>query len=1004
MVAIRVKCSMSCNLAQRIIPTGPNDRNPEDNFGFAIAMDGLWAVVGAPYHDYDYNGNNYKENAGAVYVYKYSELIEEWEFVQKITATGLNARNANDRFGIAVAISGDTLAVGANTHDYDEAGINPIANAGAVFIYRLKNGIWTPRQKVVPTGTNARHSGCLFGSAIALQGDVLAVSTGDHDYNLQGGDPLANAGAAWVFERTEDTYWQNTKLIEPHRHVLAYFGIDIAINDDGTMLAIGSFSQGYNVNGGDFKSGAGAVNIFARGESWEHVQKIVPTGTNARNANDNFGCSVAIYGNVLAVGACNHDYDAAGGNYLGAAGAVWTFTYNGTWTQADKIVAFGTNGRMQGDNFGSQVAVDNDFLAVTAIRQGYDSDGNNFVDDAGAVFTFNYVTDSWAAHCKYTGIDTGNDRRAYAYFGQGLAVSQGRLMAGGLNGDDPIGSSGSLGGAGIEPADVSGGGALFYYVLYLTSGSSISLSSSFSSSSEIPFQGLLLSSCEPYEYADRGRDPIAVAQKLGHEYPLVRPSANVRYLIADAYLNFDDPADYDSTLTEYKLPFSIKWLYGFGCEPAAKPSWAPSPTHYADVLIVDADGRTVFDSTTGTHKRTNWTDWLDVHEWRTDDAIFRLVQHTKWQEDSVTPQDYPVHLVPDAAVLDERVVERQPKRLKSITVGLQKITGSIIEIQNGYNIDLVSQGTIEAASPLTFVGGRITGGGSSLRAGYKLEIDGTPGNGLGRFPGCGDIDIAIRRINGVPANEYGDWLLIPEQCYWYERPSIVLVPGDFYKKRIVRVDPHTIQLHNNCLPCCECEDFVEVKLAMDSQYEDWLTTARRAERTRDIYRGNRERWITQKRCREDQPQRLQIEASCNSYVSVGYTYCNTSLDCVGPLEVKFCFETYGYSAGGPAVAKDITIAIHPNRTRKNNGISRRLFSYNMIWRDGCWWAYWDSLDAHTPGMIKFILRGCDAVDGDSIRVTATGTLAGVESDPVSELVAFEGACDSTDLCPTSESL
>jgi hypothetical protein len=379
----------------------------------------------------------------------------------------------------------------------------------------------------------------------------------------------------------------------------------------------------------------------------------------------------------------------------------------------------------------------------------------------------------------------------------------------------------------------------------------------------------------------------------------------------------------------------------------------------------------------------------------------RLVNHTKWQEHFITPRDYPVHLAPTSAVLDERAVERQPKRLKSLLVGLQRITGDTIVLQGGYNIELIDQGTFEEAAPLAFVGGQITGGSTSLRAGNRLEIDGTPGGGLGRFPGCGEVDIAVRQINGVPADDVGDWLMVPEQCYWYERPSVVLTPGDLYTKRIVRVDPNTIQLHNNCVPCCECDDFVEVKVAIDVQYEDWRDVSKGAELTRDWYSDNRTRWLEQKRCREEQPQRLILESTCGGYVSVGYTYCNTGLDCVGPLEVELCIKTYGYDPGNPASEKELELVLVPNRTRKNNGVSRRMVPYNLVDVRPCFLAFWDTLDSHTPGMLKFILRACDAVDGDSIEITATGTLNGVQSDPITELVAFEGACDPVELC-TSE--
>lgn len=99
-------------------------------------------------------------------------------------------------------------------------------------------------------------------------------------------------------------------------------------------------------------------------------------------------------------------------------------------------------------------------------------------------------------------------------------------------------------------------------------------------------------SCDPI-YTPDGRRGIGVNQpQSGLDYPLIAPSADIQYLLADFYLAYEDTAQ------EFVHPLRVKWLYGVGCAPNTAPSWAPTPTHAADILIVDATNRTVFNSTT----------------------------------------------------------------------------------------------------------------------------------------------------------------------------------------------------------------------------------------------------------------------------------------------------------------------------------------------------------------------------------------------------------------------
>jgi hypothetical protein len=90
-------------------------------FGFDVALQGRGAIIGTPRDDR--NGHL----AGAVYVY---ELLNEggWSFQTNITPADAEP---DDNFGIAVAVSGDTVVVGARDNEKDVTG------PGAAYVFDL---------------------------------------------------------------------------------------------------------------------------------------------------------------------------------------------------------------------------------------------------------------------------------------------------------------------------------------------------------------------------------------------------------------------------------------------------------------------------------------------------------------------------------------------------------------------------------------------------------------------------------------------------------------------------------------------------------------------------------------------------------------------------------------------------------------------------------------------------------------------------------------------------
>ncbi len=207
------------NLEQRLVAS---DGGSFDNFGSAVAMSGVYALVGAPNQD---------SGLGAAYVFE--RLATDWVDVQKITASdGVQT----DRFGEAVAIDGNTLVISAPSkmRDGDE-----LLAAGAVYVYARSGSTWSLAQKIEPSDEFAG----LFGSSVAVRDGVIAIG-------IEGQGRVVlykNDGSAWTMT--------GTILPDPDTSVSS-FGNAVALTED--LLAVGARSADV-----DNQRASGAAFLFA---------------------------------------------------------------------------------------------------------------------------------------------------------------------------------------------------------------------------------------------------------------------------------------------------------------------------------------------------------------------------------------------------------------------------------------------------------------------------------------------------------------------------------------------------------------------------------------------------------------------------------------------------------------------------------------------------------------------------------------------------------------------
>jgi hypothetical protein len=432
-----------------------------DFFGTSVAVDGDTLVVGAEGESSSattVNGDQNNDNvqgAGAAYVFR--RTAGRW--VQEAYLKASNTETFDD-FGISVAISGDTVAVGAYAEDSASTGVNndPINNnanhSGAVYVYRRTGTNWSQEAYVKASNTGQQDN---FGYSVALSGNTLAVgafgeASPSVGINQGQGDGAPGAGAVYVFQRLGSTWSQQAYIKASNTQQNYVFGERLAL--DGDTLAVGSTGEsssatGVNQDQTDRSAlGAGAVYVFTRTNGiWSQQAYIKASNTYP---NNEFGSSVSLYHDTLAVGAFGESSAATGVNSNQMdhnamnAGAVYVFQRtNGTWEQQAYIKASNTRAT---DEFGWAVSVFGDTLLVGSRQESNSAtgiDGNQTGGGAsasGAAYVFTRTGTTWSQRTYLKASNTGqNDLFGFAVSASGdtlvVAAQQESSSAIGFDGD-----------------------------------------------------------------------------------------------------------------------------------------------------------------------------------------------------------------------------------------------------------------------------------------------------------------------------------------------------------------------------------------------------------------------------------------------------------------------------------------------------------------------------------------------------------------------------------------
>ncbi len=381
-------------------------------------------------------------------------------------------------FGNAVDLApdGTTALVSATYHDTDD-GLPP----GPAYVLERTDGDWGVAATLLPEDGAMEMNFGGKGESVALSADTTTAIVGADRADRPNG---AESGVAYLFERTDDTWNRQSRLVPDDGDRKDFFGKSVALSADGTLALIGAWGTDTPNPGG-----GGSAYVFERADGgWTQQAKLVPAegtggafgssvtlaadGTRALigtpaddepngqtsgsayvftavedgwqqraklaaadgGPGDYFGGSVTLAGDTALVGA--PEADEAHGE---AAGSAYVFERaDGTWTQQAKLVADDGDGT---DLFGVATALSEDgSTALCGARVDEDPNG----DLAGSAYVFAAAADGWGQQAKLVAADGESHDvfgRSVAMAGDGRTAAIGTMRAGAYVFGDGAGGS-----------------------------------------------------------------------------------------------------------------------------------------------------------------------------------------------------------------------------------------------------------------------------------------------------------------------------------------------------------------------------------------------------------------------------------------------------------------------------------------------------------------------------------------------------------------------------------
>jgi hypothetical protein len=336
-----------------------SDHAASDNFGWSVAISGHTIVVGAILDD---SGANVDQGSAYVFVKPASGWASGTETAKLTASDGA----AGDTFGVSVAVSGNTVVVGAYV---DDIGIN--LNQGSAYVYVKPASGWASATETAKLTASDGAAGDFFGNSVAVAGDTIYVGAPFDTI-----PPNLSQGSAYVFVKPAAGWAsvpETAKLTASDGATNDNFGRRVAVSGDALVIT----ADGDNI-GANFDQGSAYVFVKPAA-GWASGTQTAKLTASDGAANDRFGLSVAVSEDSVVVGALFDDVGASvdqGSAYVFVEPAAgWASA-----TETEKLIA---SDGAAGDNFGWSVSQSFDTILV-----GANSDDIGATANQGSAYVF----------------------------------------------------------------------------------------------------------------------------------------------------------------------------------------------------------------------------------------------------------------------------------------------------------------------------------------------------------------------------------------------------------------------------------------------------------------------------------------------------------------------------------------------------------------------------------------------------------------------------------------
>jgi len=340
-----------------------------DELGSSVAVSGRTIVVGASMATI---GANFEQGAAYVFVRSGSTWADATQTAKLTASDGASG----DNFGTSVAVSGNTIVVGAQ-----HATVAGNLNEGAAYVFVRPGSTWADATQTAKLTTSDAASFDDFGMSVGISGNTIVVGVPGAAVN--GGDP--GQGEADVFVKPASGWADATQT--------ATLTASDGVSEDllGSSVAI---------DGGTIVAGApappisefphhGAAYVFVEPASgWADATQTAKLTASDGETGDNFGSAIAISGSTVVVGA--PDANILPTNFAQGAAYVYVEPASG-WADASQTAKLTASDGAGDDALGTSVAISGDTVVAGAFGATVGANPSQ-----GAAYVFVEPGSGWA--------------------------------------------------------------------------------------------------------------------------------------------------------------------------------------------------------------------------------------------------------------------------------------------------------------------------------------------------------------------------------------------------------------------------------------------------------------------------------------------------------------------------------------------------------------------------------------------------------------------------------